>query len=661
MKSNIYLVQVNNQYGNNVFLPYSVGLVQAYCQTIKEINENFNFGDFIYLRHQPGATARRLDHPKIVGISCYIWNWEWNKALARSIKAYYPDCVIVLGGPQVPIRSETFFYQHPYVDLLVHYEGEVGFSEILLESLNDLPDYTRLNGLSVRLGDNRCHQTLARERLTNLDGLPSPYLAGIFDPLMEAPYDFHASQETHRGCPYACTFCDWGSAVFTKVRSFSDTRLEMEFEWFGKNRIELLYNCDANYGLLRRDFALTEKLVATKQKFDFPKQFRAAYAKNSDEKIFKLAKVLNESQMSKGVTLSFQSLDPHTLDVIKRSNIKTADFAALMKMYHAAGIPTYTELIMGLPGETYDSFANGVDQLLEAGQHDGLNIYPCSVLPNSELADPSYVLEHGIRSVSMPMLLQHSSPAADAITEYNDIVVETKALTKEDYKKTFVFCWAVQSFHCLGLAQFLAVYLHSRFSLPYRAFLEELIEFAKANPKTLLGDEFQLVSDEVDKAVEGGGWGRLIPRFGKILWPTEEATFLNIICDKDRFYREIEDFIRGLLTARGWELEEGLLSDLLKYQKHMIIDPLTPDRFIIELQFKLHDYFEAHRQGIASKLVKERNLLTITADQTYSGDLELYAQHVVWYGRKSGRCRHKNVQQLPVLPATSALGHWPGP
>ena len=48
-KHNIYLCQVNNQYGNNVFLPNSVGMLQAYCLTIDKIKECFDFKGFLYL------------------------------------------------------------------------------------------------------------------------------------------------------------------------------------------------------------------------------------------------------------------------------------------------------------------------------------------------------------------------------------------------------------------------------------------------------------------------------------------------------------------------------------------------------------------------------------------------------------------------------------
>ena len=44
---NVALVQVNYKFGNNVFLPHSVGLIRAYCESIPEISDNFKFLDFV--------------------------------------------------------------------------------------------------------------------------------------------------------------------------------------------------------------------------------------------------------------------------------------------------------------------------------------------------------------------------------------------------------------------------------------------------------------------------------------------------------------------------------------------------------------------------------------------------------------------------------------
>ena len=640
---NVALVQVNYKFGNNVFLPHSAGLIRAYCESIPEIADNFDFLNFVYLREDPAEVAQRLDSPKIAGISCYMWNWEWSKTLAKEIKTLHPDCLVVLGGPQVPVQAHDFFEAHPYVDLIAHYEGEITFSEILREYLKVSPDYEKVHGISVRAPDGGCIQTAARERTQDLEVLPSPYMSGCFDHLMSEPYDFHASQETHRGCPYSCTFCDWGSAVFTKIRSFSDERLKQEVEWFGKNKIDLLYNCDANYGLLGRDLSLTQMMVNTKERLGFPKQFRAAYAKNSNQKVLEIAKLLNNAGMNKGVTLSFQSMDDRTLEVIKRKNIKVQDLQDLITQYRQEGIPTYSEIIMALPGETYESFADGIQQILDAGQHDGLNIYVCIVIPNSELADPAYIAEHGIRSVNMPVLLQHSTPSDDPIVEYYDIVVETNCLPQNDFKRMYLYSWMVQVGHCLGLTQYLALYARHQINLSYKSFYEGLLDHAEQNPETLLGQELQTVSDVFDGAIEGGNWGLVLPRFGEIIWPTEEASFLNLVCSKDRFYQEISRFLGPLLSESGPTGMDGVLDELLLYQEKMIIDPFTQSVMSLDLEFDLHEYFASAYLGPPIELQKKPTCLTIIPDDTFQGDLENYARTIVWYGRKANRSRHTNV------------------
>lgn len=643
-KHNIYLCQVNNRYGDNVFLPHSVGMLQAYCLTIKEIAAHFEFKGFVYLREDPARVAARLENPKIIGISCYIWNWEYSKLLAQSIKARHPDCIIILGGPQVPLRSEGFFVEHPYADILVHYEGELPFADILLEFLSPQPDYTKIPGLSVKTDGLKTYKTAPRERNLDLSRLPSPYLTGTFDDLLTQSYSFHASQETHRGCPYTCTFCDWGSAVLSKVRAFDDRRLEEELKWFGRHKIDLLYNCDANYGLLPRDYALTVKLAEAKAKYGYPRKFRAAYAKNSSKKIFEIAKVLHQADMSKGVTLSFQSLDDRTLEFIKRQNIKIDDFAELMRMYRNEGIPTYTEVILGLPGETYQSFVEGINRLIATGQHDSLNIYTCIVLPNAEMGDPAYRELHKVQTVRVPVLLIHSTPAADPITEYNDVVVGTRTMPEEDWRRVYLFSWAIQCFHCLSLTQYLAVFLFTEFGLPYSTFYEKLLEFAEHHPDGPTGRQYLLVSDILASIMqESRGWDVVIPRFGDVVWPPEEGAFLNIIYEKSNFYGEMRDFGRGLADEFGLAMGENLLADLLTYQANMIIDPFSPKTFSVELGHNLHDYFLKAYLGEPATLARVETTLDVQADAEYEGDLETYARNVIWYGRKGGRFRHSNV------------------
>ena len=85
-----------------------------------------------------------------------------------------------------------------------------------------------------------------------------------------------------------------------------------------------------------------------------------------------------------------QSLDGETLENIKRDNISLETYEVLQKRFTNHGVPTYSDLILGLPGETFESFTDGISQLIENGQHNRIQFNNLSILPNSEMGDPMY-------------------------------------------------------------------------------------------------------------------------------------------------------------------------------------------------------------------------------------------------------------------------------
>ena len=368
-------------------------------------------------------------------------------------------------------------------------------------------------------------------------------------------------------------------------------------------------------------------------------------ARNEETKIgLSLAALVLQRHTPMEILVLDDDSGDNTLEIIKRSNIKVTDFEGLLGLYRHEGIAMYTEIIMGLPGETYDTFANGVEQFLNAGQHDGLNIYICILIQNSEMADPEYVERHGIKTIQTPVLLAHSSQSEDQIIEYTDIVVETNDMPTASLKRSFLYSWAVQAFHNMGLTQYLALFWQSRFEHRYRFFYEELLEFASNRPRSLLGTEYEKTSNILESAVNGGGWGVVLPKFGDVLWPTEEATFLTMASQKDKFYAEMSDFLKLLLSRSDYNLDEGCLSELLTYQNNMIVDPFTQPTVNLDLSYNFHEYFEGIYDGSPISLEENRSRLEITPELIFEGDLHEYSRSIVWYGRKTGKFRHKSVR-----------------
>jgi radical SAM superfamily enzyme YgiQ (UPF0313 family) len=626
----VALSQVNFTYGNNAYLPYSVGLLQASCQKDLEIRQRCEFLPINYLRENLETAARRLSSAQLLGVSTYIWNWEYSKRLIERVKELNANIFIVAGGPQIPHTEEDLFQKLPNIDVVVIGEGEKAFVEILRQRLGlDSKALDEIEGLVINENGNR-KVTLPRKRLDNVSEIPSPYLTGVFEHIIsESDLNFQVSQETHRGCPYSCTFCDWGSATMQKVKRFDRERIVAEYEWMALKKIEVLYNCDANYGLFPEDEDLTNELVATKKRHGFPKKFRAAYAKNSNDRVFNIAKNLNDAEMSKGVTLSLQSLDELTLDNIKRRNMKINDFSSLISLYTNNRIPTYTELIVGLPGETLKSFKQGVNTLFEAGQHDGLNIYPAMVLPNAQLNESDYKRTHGVSFVETPLLLSHGTREAQEVIEKYDIVISTNSMPREDWVKAIVFSWCIQAMHCMNLTQQIAIYLYRKNGLSYVDFYDELLGYSQRLPD--LQVNLELITGIANSVSQGfGSFDIEDDRFGQIVWPVEEILFLKL--SQSGFIASLQP-----LLVEKFELTIEEAEDLIKFQQFSLRSLENQLNDVKNFDFTWGDL----QSGLipVKKDVKYRNL----TDNNY-GDVPTYSREVVWYGRKGSTMKNILVE-----------------
>ena len=623
---NVWLSQVNYRYGNSLFLPYSAGCLWAYSMAQPTLRENYRVGGWVVEREPLEDVLSRMDDapPDVLAVSCYIWNWNYSNALASAVRARYPDCGIVFGGPQVQIG-----WREAHVDTVIHHEGEVAFASVLH------------NALSVDHG-RWTPATLDLPRVADLSTLPSPYLSGVFVSLMQDHrYDdvtWDASQETHRGCPYSCTFCDWGSAVLTKVRRFPTERLYGEIEWFGRNAVGLLYNCDANFGLFQDDEEFTARLVDTKRVHGYPERFRAAYAKNSNERVFCIAKALNEAGMEKGVTLSFQSLDQHALTAVKRKNMAVNDFKALLLRYRGAQppIPTYTELILPLPGETLRSFKDGVSMLLDAGQHDSLNVYNCKVLPNAEMAGQEYRQTHGLQTLTVHEAMEHSVPDSTQYQEVEELVIGTQTMPTGDWKEAYAFSILVQGLHSLGLTQHVAIFARA-FGVPYHDFYSHLLELQGLR---------QTADDAARALLDGRASNQSLPGYGSIVWNPEERLFLSIAGDekrREKLQSDVLVMMTRLLHNNG-HVTESLLQDLLAYQALMTSSPVQQRTTILPLKHDLVSFFEAAPDE--TRVVRRSVSVRIAREEAYEGDVERWAREVVWWGRKASKWRPASVRVI---------------
>lgn len=624
---NIYMIQPNYLYGKSAHLPYAAGTVTAYAFQNTDIKANYSLKKIQFLREDPDKCVQAADKPFIIGFSTYVWNFEYNTVLARKFKEAYPECIILFGGHHVT-PGGALLEQYSFIDILVHGEGEEPFKQVLLSyigknSLLDTPNISfRHNGA--------IYNTLFQE-YTSCD-YPSPYLEGYFDSFFEDYSDlsFELMFETNRGCAFNCSYCDWGS-LRTKIRCFPLERIFSEFDWACRNKIEFFGCADANFGILARDEEIVDHLVKLKKSTGYPQKFQTSYAKNNSERIFNIGKKLDENNMNKGVTLAFQTLSPVASKNVGRTNVSMEHYTELMRLYNAANIPTYTELILGLPGETYRSFADGMNLLINAGQHHSIYVHNCEWLPCSTMGSREYIENFGIGTSRIPLNQPHmESPKDKEIPEYSQIVTKTCSMNHEMWIETNLLSYAVQCFHHMNLLQFFAMYLHDERGVEYIDFYERLLMFIGSHPDSVCGKVFTDIRHRLQGVVEGtGGLLCYDDEFGDISWPLEEYAFLKIVHELDRFYDEIHGFLSL------FDMPTDLLDGLLLYQRNII---KKPNHKAIEFhaEYNFHEYFASKFEGTKIKLVKCSDIITIKDTEPIT-NWEDYARHVVWYGRKESK------------------------
>lgn len=621
MKKKYYLLQIDVSYSSPCFLPYSVGCIAAYLKNDKEITANYEIPDVLVMREKPEDIIKRFDNPSFAAFSCFTWNIEYNKRVALMLKEKYPDVKIIFGGRSISTDGESL-NEYPFVDYLMHNEGEET-TAMFLKALANEDDLKNVPNLSFRTEQGIV--TTEKYLPDDISGYPSPYTEGIFDNIMKEFPDteFHATLETNRGCPYSCSYCEW---CFTKkVRLFPMEKVKAEIEWIAKNKIQYCYCADANFGIVKRDVEIAEYVVEQKKKYGYPHVFKPCYAKESDDTVFEAGYILNSNKADKGVTLTYQSLDPVTLENIGRKNLTLEHFADLGERYNRAGIPTYTELILGLPGETYESFAKGICRLLENGQNNSMLVYECQVYPNALMGNKEYRDKFGIKTSKIPLFGIHYNPEFSGVNEYFDIITETASMPKSDWVKAYMFAIILQTFQHLGLLRYFSIYLRQEKNISYFEFYTRLYNFIYSENIGYINSLFEELYKRKEDT-ENAQWTYQKDMFGTTGWYFEEGAFLELACNSEKFWTEIIPFLKS------FDIENELFEELYNYQKTLVRLPGV-NEITIHSKYNFYRYFEDISNNGKGTLKKVNSVLHIESLKNVTSWKE-YAREIIWFGKR---------------------------
>jgi radical SAM superfamily enzyme YgiQ (UPF0313 family) len=418
--------------------PLNIGYVGAYCK--KCYGDQVELTLFKYVDDLERTI--HLSPPDILALSNYPWNHALGLEFFEMMHSLRTETLCVMGGSNIPHQPElqaTFMRSKPMIDIYVYLEGEVGFSSIIGEiiryggvgSEKDLLKQKPIAGCLFINSNGEFVRGATIPRQKALDEIPSPYLTGLMDKFFDGKLS--PMVETNRGCPFSCTFCHEGHSIFQKVNFFSMERVNAELEYIAQRVPATVHNllfCDPNFGMYHRDVEICKCLAAIQARTGWPIDIFASTGKNNKERI---ANALYELKGTMQMWLSVQSMDQVVLDNIKRTNISLQEMMQIQSSLSANRLPSMSEIIMGLPGETYESHIRSIAELVTAGV-DSISGYTLMLLNGTELNVPEERAKWGFIS-KFRVLPRDFAKLGNGknVVEVEEVAIGSKDMSFEEY------------------------------------------------------------------------------------------------------------------------------------------------------------------------------------------------------------------------------------
>ena len=435
-------------------IPINIGFIGAYAK--KMLGDDVAISLFKYPRSV--IEAIEASAPDVIALSNYSWNSKLSERIARLSKERNPNVVTVQGGTNFPHREKQqleFLRTRPATDVFVELEGEASFSELLRRVLAARDGGPQLFDapiagcvyIAAESGRTDAPALVKGElpsRIRDLDDIPSPYLNGMLEHFFDGrltPF-----LETNRGCPFKCTFCHTGADYFQKINMFSLERLKEEIDYIAPRAasrgIVNLHLADTNFGMYPRDRAISEALLDSQQRHGWPRQIMATTGKNNKERVIEITKIMGNVF---SVNMSVQSMDRNVLSNIKRDNIRLEDYT-INQHLNEQGRSTKGELIIGLPGETKESFVRGLEEIIAAGV-SSVCCYTLMLLHGTEFKDPNYREAFKIPGKYRIVPLNFGEYAGERVFDVEEVAFATSTMPFEDYLWIRGLCLFVEVMH----------------------------------------------------------------------------------------------------------------------------------------------------------------------------------------------------------------------
>lgn len=497
--------------------------------------------------------GKNLKNIDVVFLSCYVWNIIPNITIAEEIKKINPKCTVIAGGPHIPVDSENPFELYPVLDYTCTTELENVFPKIFVEGFT-------IPGMRSRTFDERF------KGYTNLKEQSSPWvryqkeIASMVQDCRNKKISTIAVWESNRGCPFKCTFCDWGSSTNAKIRRYDYETVAREIDVLSECQLDTVHIADANYGVFAQDVDYIQRFVDNRLKNGYPKWVNFSANKNNKQYVNECFKLLHSAGMSFTSPIGFQHTDEEVLEIMERGNIRAEKLEEEIAASRSIGAPVIGSLIVGSPGDTVEKWHDTYYTVLEMGFHDGLIVHDFMMLPNAPANSKNYKDEWQIQ-VNDAMFNDYPRIKKHTMTFPANFVVSTKSFTKEDYADMQLFSAFMQACHIVGATKFIALYLRYAKNISFKDFYETLWN------SPIIQD---ILTPVKQKLIDYAYGKRKLKHINGVL---PEYIVYEII---------VENYDKVLSVASANLNNTTIEHDVLQVQKNIIITWLEPTDFTIK-------------------------------------------------------------------------------
>lgn len=344
-----------------------------------------------------------IDHIRSSGAnvlctSHYVWNHDFLiNQLARIAPAIKNQVKIISGGPNIDFVNKTdFLEKNPYIDYAVYAAGEQALADIFSHLIFDKP-MIAFNTSNCAWIDKKTNKTVVAQYKFVQMIQSSPYVHNeqFFTEMVQEFFKTHDNiwfpYELTRGCPYACTFCDWNSGLGNKVSRRKHT-YQQEIDIFEKLGIQNIYLSDANVGQYQEDVDMIEYFVDKNLNHNAKFHIGGSFSKLNKENNLKIFHAMARGGLvGKTFNFSIQETNEEVLKNIDRPDVGWAVHAAMADQLRSKypHLIVKAQMIYGLPGQTVKSWQQTLKTVTKK------NIFPMVMfnepLPLSPaLVDPEY-------------------------------------------------------------------------------------------------------------------------------------------------------------------------------------------------------------------------------------------------------------------------------